>query len=112
VLISASMPDKRRVSLAPVSTLAPSGIRSLTRIRAAAALSRISAVKPCDLSAAAACSRRWAGAGSANRVAGIEVVMVPPGLVMVPPGLVMVPPGLVMVPPGLVMVCRMMRSSD
>ena len=28
--MSSSMPDKQRVSLAPVNTLAPSGIRSLT----------------------------------------------------------------------------------
>ena len=46
------------------------------RVRAAAASSRISAVKPCAVSAAAARSRRWAGAGSANSVAGIVLVMV------------------------------------
>ena len=81
-LMSASMPDRRRVSLAPVNTLAPSGIRSLTRVRAAAASSRISAVKPWAVSAAAARSRPCPGAGSANSVAGIGVVMVPPGLVV------------------------------
>ena len=65
------MPDRRRVSLAPVNTLAPSGIRSLMRVRAAAAASRISTVKPCAVSAAAVCSRRCSGAGSANSVAAI-----------------------------------------
>src|SRR5690349_21689984 len=83
VLMSASMPDRRRVSLAPVNTLAPSGIRSLMRVRAAVASSRISTVKPCAVSAAAARSRRGAGAGSANSAAGIGVVMMPPGLVVV-----------------------------
>src|SRR6266568_1451360 len=78
VLMSSSMPDRRRVSLAPVNTLAPSGIRSLMRVRAAAASSRISTVKPGAVSAAAARSRRSAGAGSMNSVAGIGVVMVPP----------------------------------
>src|SRR6266496_6713925 len=66
VLMSASMPDRRRVSLAPVNTLAPSGMRSLMRVRAVAASSRISTVKPCAVSAAAARSRVCAGAGSAN----------------------------------------------
>jgi hypothetical protein len=51
VLMSSSMPDRRRVSLAAVKTLAPSGIRSWMRVRAAAASSRISTVNPCDLSA-------------------------------------------------------------
>ena len=80
VLMSASMPDRRRVSLAPVNTVAPSGIRSLTRVRAAAASSRISTVKPCAVSASAVRSRRRAGAGPVNGGAGIGVVMVPPGL--------------------------------
>ena len=71
VLMSSSMPDRRRVSLAPVNTLAPGGIRSLMRVRAAAASSMISTVKPCAVSAAAARSRRCAGAGSVNSVAGI-----------------------------------------
>src|SRR5215472_5165473 len=73
--MSASMPDRRRVSLAPVNTLASSGIRSWMRVRAAAASSRISTVKPCAVSAAAARSRRCAGAGSANSAAGIGVVI-------------------------------------
>jgi hypothetical protein len=79
-LMSSSMPDWRRVSLAPVSTLAPSGIRSLMRARAAAASSRISTAKFRAASAAAARSRRSAGAGSVNGRAGTEVVMVPPEL--------------------------------
>src|ERR1035441_1981556 len=37
--MSSSMPDRRRVSLAPVNTLTPSGIRSLIRARAAALFS-------------------------------------------------------------------------
>src|SRR5262249_16379577 len=81
VLMSSSMPDRRRVSLAPVNTLAPSGIRSLTRLRAAAASSRISTVKPCAGSAAAARARRAAGAGSVSSVGAVGVVTVPPGLV-------------------------------
>src|SRR5215467_889891 len=81
VLMASSMPDRRRVSLAPVNTLAPSGIRSLMRLRAAAASSRISTVKPCAVSATAARSRRCAGAGSVNSVAAVGVVTVPPGLV-------------------------------
>src|SRR6185437_7747438 len=79
VLMSFSMPDKRRVSLAPVNTLAPSGISSLTRTRAAATSSRISTVKPWALSAAAARSRLGAGAGSTYIPAVVAVVMVPPG---------------------------------
>ena len=63
-LMSSSMPDSRRVSLAPVSTLAPSGTRSLMRARAAAASSRISAAKPSARSAAAARSSCSAVAGS------------------------------------------------
>src|SRR6266704_1245517 len=78
-LMSSSMPDRRRVSLAPVNTVAPSGIRSLMRARAAAAWSSISTVKPCAVSAAAARSRRCAVTGSANDVVGIGVVMVSPG---------------------------------
>lgn len=74
-LMSSSIPDRRSVSLAPVNTTAPSGISSLTRVRAAAASSRIAAVKPCAFSAAVARSRRWAGAGSANDVVGDGVVM-------------------------------------
>src|ERR1035441_3017665 len=84
--MSSSMPDRRRVSLAPVNTLTPSGIRSLIRARAAAASSRISTVNPCALSAVAACSRCWAGAGSANDVAGVRVVMLSPGLDVDVPG--------------------------
>src|SRR6266511_96817 len=79
LLMSSSMPDRRRVSLAPVNTLAPSGIRSLRRVRAAASSSRISAAKLFAVSAAATRSRRSTGAGSVNGVAGTEVVMVPPG---------------------------------
>src|SRR6185437_10212230 len=79
--MSSSMPDSRRVSLAAVNTLAPSGIRSRTRARAAAASSRISTVKPCALSASAARSKRCAGAGSVNSAVGVGVVMVPPGFV-------------------------------
>src|SRR6202035_253962 len=78
--MSASMPDRRRVSLAPVNTLAPSGTRSLTRVRAAAASSRISTAKLFSLNAAATRSRVSAGAGSVNDVAGTEVFMVPPEL--------------------------------
>src|SRR4030088_293131 len=80
LLMSSSMPDRRRVSLAPVNTLAPSGTRSLTRVRAAAASSRISTAKLFSLNAAATRSRVSAGAGSVNDVAGTEVVMVSPGL--------------------------------
>jgi hypothetical protein len=82
VLMSSSMPDKQRVSLAPVNTLAPSGIRSLTRVRAAAA-SRISTANPGAVSAAAARSRRSAGAGSANSVAVIGVVIMAPEVMVV-----------------------------
>src|ERR1700722_9159747 len=80
LLMSSSMPDRRRVSLAPVNTLAPSGISSLTRARAAAAPSRISTAKYLAVRAAAARSRRCAGTGSVNDVAGIEVVTVSPEL--------------------------------
>jgi hypothetical protein len=82
-LMSASMPDRRRVSLAPVNTLAPWGIRARMRARAAATSSRVSTVKPCAVSAAAARSRRSAGAGPVQRKAGLCVVMVsPPGSVV------------------------------
>jgi hypothetical protein len=43
--MSSSMPDRRGVSLAPVNTLAPSEIRSSTRVRAAAASPKISTAK-------------------------------------------------------------------
>ena len=69
-LTSASMPERRSVSLAAVNTLAPSGIRSPTRVRAAATSSRISTAKPCADSAAAARSSRAAGAGSAKDTGG------------------------------------------
>ncbi len=75
LLMSSSMPDRRRVSLAPVKTLAPSGIRSLMRARAAAASSRISAAKLFAVSAAATRSRRSPVAGSVNDAAGTEVVI-------------------------------------
>src|ERR1035437_8854686 len=58
--MSSSMPDRRRVSLAPVNTLTPSGIRSLIRARA--------------------------GDGSGNDVAGVRVVMLSPGLDVDVPG--------------------------
>lgn len=70
VLMSSSMPDSRRVSLAPVRTLAPSGTRSLMRARASAASSRISAAKPPARSAAATRSSRSAVAGSVKDAAG------------------------------------------
>src|SRR5882757_3278634 len=76
-LMSSSMPDTRSVSLAPVNTLAPSGMSSWTRARAAAASSRISTVKLCSRRAAAARSRLCVDAGSANEVVG--VLMVSPG---------------------------------
>src|SRR5689334_21332453 len=80
--MSSSMPDSRRVSLAPVNTLAPSGISSPMRARAAAASSRISTVKPCPVSAAAARSRTGSAAGSVYAAAWIGVVIAPPGLVV------------------------------
>src|SRR3954469_15075154 len=80
--MSSSMPDSRRVSLAPVNTPAPSGISSRSRDRAAAVPSRISTVKPCSLSAAAVCCRRSSVTASANDVVGPDVVMKAPVLVV------------------------------
>jgi hypothetical protein len=81
-LMSASMPDRRSVSLAPVNTLAPSGIRSLMRARAAAASSRISTAKFPAVSAAATRSSRSAGAGAVNVSAGpgVAAAPAPPGV--------------------------------
>ena len=53
LLMSASIPDRRSVSLAAVYTAAPIGSRAATRARAASALSRTSTLKPCVASARA-----------------------------------------------------------
>ncbi len=84
VLMSSSMPDSRRVSLAPVSTLAPSGSSPSTRARAAATSSRISTAKPWARSAAATRSSRSADAGVVKDAAGAGVAVAPDGLVPVP----------------------------
>jgi hypothetical protein len=83
-LMSSSMPDSRSVSLAPVSTLAPSGIRSLMRPRAAAASSRISAAKPLARSADATRSSLSADAGWAKDAAGAKAAASSAGLLPEP----------------------------
>jgi hypothetical protein len=75
------MPDRRRVSLAPVNTVAPAGISSVMRARAVAASGRISTVNQCALRAAAARSRLCAGAGSVN--GAVEHAMVKVSLTLV-----------------------------
>ena len=66
VLMSASIPDRRRVSLAAVNTLAPSGIRSLTRSTRGGDVVEDFHREAVRRSASAARSSRSAGAGSVN----------------------------------------------